>query len=182
MHSLREDLGPLHGAAASGDGKVLFLFGGKVAAAVDLETGKRRATFLGHREAILSLSAAGSLVATGGADGTLRLWDARSGECRKTLKPGLTPSSLHLSGDGRWLAAGFENGSVWIWQLGGQGPPRKALQGKGPVRCVRFLDAGARLLVLAGDGRVDLWDLARCARVGAFEAAGSRLACIDVSD
>jgi WD40 repeat protein len=63
-----------------------------------------------------SLSRGGGLVATGGADGLLRLWDAHSGEHLQTFHGHQGPvRTCALSSDGRRLASGAEDGSVRIW-------------------------------------------------------------------
>ena len=134
----------------------------------------------------------GSLVGTASRDGTVRLWDAASGECRRILRahahPGLT--SLAFSPDGaRLLSSG--SGSLRWWEpatgraLGGEGPPIL-----GP-EVVAWHPDGKTIAIGARDGSVVLaapgsrkairrWEapggVKGIVRSIAFSADGSRLA------
>ena len=51
---------------------------------------------------------AGELVATGGTDNTLRLWDLRSQRCIDVIVVGeSSPASVALSGDNNYVASGL---------------------------------------------------------------------------
>jgi WD40 repeat protein len=56
------------------------------------------------------------LVASGGNDGTVRLWDTASCQLLATLTGHSgTVWGVSLSMDGRLLASGGYDGSVWLW-------------------------------------------------------------------
>jgi WD40 repeat protein len=58
------------------------------------------------------------VVASGSADGTIRLWEAPSGRLLVTLQGhGRVVSSVALSGDGRLLASGGYDGTVRLWEV-----------------------------------------------------------------
>jgi WD40 repeat protein len=76
------------------------------------------ATLLGHTGMVrgVALSRDGRLLASGGVDGSIGLWDTASGRLRTTLH-GHTGQvwCVALSGDGRLVAGGCDDGMVRVW-------------------------------------------------------------------
>jgi WD40 repeat protein len=66
----------------------------------EASSGRRLATLEGHTGAVrgLALTADGRLVASGSFDGTVKLWEARSGALLRTLRPERRYERLDITG------------------------------------------------------------------------------------
>jgi WD40 repeat protein len=112
----------------------------------------------------IAFSPDGKLLAAGGLDGQLRVWDVASGGLvRKFLSSGLGEAfSVAFSPDGKVLAAGFADGSVSLWDVTSGWQVGTLPKQGGQVRWVGFHPDG-RSLAIAGqwrDNHVLVYDLA----------------------
>jgi WD40 repeat protein len=143
----------------------------------------------GHIGAVRSVAVRrdGSRVATGGQDGTVRLWDPVAG--RQLGEPLLASpddvASVEFSPDGAVLAAASGT-DVRLWRVG-TGPPEPVptapalLSGHTDVVYrVAFSPDGTLLASASGDGTVRLWDVATGAPHGP-PLAGHHDAVFDVA-
>jgi WD40 repeat protein/serine/threonine protein kinase len=109
----------------------------------------------------------GRLVARGGIDGIVELWDTATGRKVQTLKGhGGSVRDLAFSPDGARLATGGADGTVRVWDIG---RPREAASLAGPESGSRSVipalsPDGRSLLAIETRGpvrtRVELWDTA----------------------
>ena len=64
----------------------------------------------------VSFNIDGKTLANGNDDGTIDLWDARTGENLRTLSGHVGPvNSVSFSPDGKTLATGSRDGTVLLW-------------------------------------------------------------------
>jgi WD40 repeat protein len=117
-----------------------------------------RAILRGHTGSVdyLAISGDGSLLATGGRDGTVRLWGLPEGEPIGTLDAHIGEvTCLAMATDKRFLVSGSDDGTVRLWGL----PDGGLLKTMEAVRC-RAVSSDGTLLVSGGaDNTLRLWSL-----------------------
>ena len=118
-------------------------------------------TWQGHPSAVwsLALSASGQLMATGGADGTLRLWEVPSG--RQLAVWDVSPngvSGVALSADGELLACTNDDGSLPLWAMGSTQPVAVLHGHTSGTFSVALSSDGHMLASGDAEGTVRLWD------------------------
>ena len=146
----------------------------------------------------VAVSPDGTRIATGGADGLIKLWDAKTLRELRTLE-GHTEAvrCVAFSPDGTRLASGGGDGTVRLWRLGGQHKPlvlrgHKELTGltradgrsiRVSVYAVAFSPDGARLASAGGfgDHTVKVWDAATGKELLTLEGHGKSVLAVAFS-
>jgi WD40 repeat protein len=109
----------------------------------------------------LAYSPDGKLLAGGCSDSTVKLWDAQTGELKKSLTGHSgAVKSIAFSQDGKILASGSADKTVRLWNLS-TGETKLTLTGHSDlVHCVRFSPDGKTLASGSYDKTIKLWEIA----------------------
>ena len=127
--------------------------------------------FDGHDNAVQALAYAdhGSLIASGGADRTVKLWNLSTLDLVRTYKGAKDfITSTAISPDGKLVAAASLDGSIRLWSTSSQRQRRRYLGHTGAINQIAFAPDSRRLVSAGSDGTVRLWDIDRRRAVRAF--------------
>ncbi len=114
----------------------------------------------------VAFSPNGALIAAGGDDGAVRLWNAHNHQPVATMRPSPPYQiwSVAFSPDNRQVvsAAGDDNNSVQLWDVDPAGPTGPAMVGRPgfPLYSVSFSPDGRSIISASNDGTVRVWDVA----------------------
>jgi WD40 repeat protein/serine/threonine protein kinase len=121
------------------------------------------ATLRGHTKPVTSVvfSPEGRRFASASGDGTIRIWEARTGNTLRELKGhSQEVTSLAISSDGRVLVSGSRDRAVRLWDVA-TGTTLAELTGhQAAVRCVAISPDGRRIASGGDDKTIRIWDAA----------------------
>ncbi|MER8595734.1 TIR domain-containing protein [Mesorhizobium sp. M1182] len=120
-----------------------------------------RLALVGNRGPVskIAWSPDGMQIATGGEDGTVRVWAAGSGKELLTFVHDTQVRGIAWSPDGGRLATGELNGALRIWSAtDGQTPPLLVNEFQSPIDSIGWQPDGTNLAVARCDGSVEIRD------------------------
>jgi WD40 repeat protein len=124
----------------------------------------------GHQDEVMSVASSpdGQTLASGSADGTVRLWDVANLTAPVILEDHDDPvTAVAFSLEGQTLGSGSRDGTVRLWNLADSADPVVFEGHELTVTSVAFSPNGQTLASGSEDGTVRLWDVAHPAAVPA---------------
>jgi WD40 repeat protein len=120
-------------------------------------------------------------IASGGMDGTVRLWTIDGKAAAEPFKAHVGPVlSVSFSPDGTRIVSGGMDGTVRLWTIDGKAAgPFKGHDGE--VRSVAFSPDGTRIVSGGDDGTVRLWTLDGKAAAEPFKEPGGKVGSVAFS-
>jgi WD40 repeat protein/tRNA A-37 threonylcarbamoyl transferase component Bud32 len=177
---IQAETGRIRSLIFSPDGKTLATAGGALKL-WDVESGQQLAVLAGHTSLnSVSVSADGTLLATGSLDGTAKTWDVAIRQERAVFKGHKQRIlSVALSPDGKLAASAGGDKTVKVWDAA-TGKELRTLQGhRDQVESLLFTPDGKLLVSASWDTTVRLWDTATWQEIAAF--LGGRASSLAVS-
>ncbi len=129
----------------------------------DVETGARVGLLSGHAGFCFAADVTGEVALTGGFDGTVKLWDLRSGRVARSIVGHSDPvTCVHFNEKdaGLLLSSSFD-GLARVWDLRSGHCLRTIVQDSNPpVGCAKFSPNGKFVLTASFGGLMQLWSYA----------------------
>ncbi|MEY4931517.1 MAG: hypothetical protein RI909_2241 [Bacteroidota bacterium] len=168
--------GMLYASALSPDGKLLAVGGYQVSTEkenyviiIDIEKGQQVATAIGHTDVIttLSFSGSGQFLASGSADGTVRIWKMENFPTlitTATLDIGMPVSNLSFNRMTQELAVASESKDILVFPLAGlkkgekNFSPKMLHKHKGTLNELAYSPDGAYLASSSFENELILWN------------------------
>ena len=131
----------------------------------------------GDSSSVLALAASrdSSLLVSSGIDGALKIWDAASGECRRSFERRLvTPGSFAVSPDASKMAMIGRDGHIYMYDARKDEERLLKISGDGElfIELLAFRSSGKELVACARSGLIGVYDPYDGKALGTVKPAG----------
>jgi len=117
--------------------------------------------YTGHTGAVTSLAvvADGAILATGGEDKTVRVWEITSGKQLRVLQGHLgRVTAIASRSDGKQIASGSEDGAIRMWDLSTDDEHRAMSEATDSLWAVAFSPDGKRVAAAGADKNIRVYN------------------------
>jgi WD40 repeat protein len=98
------------------------------------------------------------VAAPGWQQPTVVIWDVATGSEVMTLTADDEPAVIAFSPDGAWLAGGYGDGTLWIWDLATSAPAHVLSGHESEVNQIAFNPDGSQVATVSSDATIRIWD------------------------
>jgi mono/diheme cytochrome c family protein len=149
----------------------------------DTEKAISRGPFRGHRGAVRALAwgPGRHTFASGGEDGGVRLWDARTGRSRLLGAHGDEVLAVAFSGDGKRLASGGADRVILVWDIATGRRLARLTGSTDSVRALAVSPDGKVVYSAGADRSIRVWDVAKGRQERAWTAHGGTVTALVLS-
>lgn len=126
---------------------------------IDVTNGKTKATFFGHTDRVQATVFANddNLIFSASLDKSIRVWDANSGACLRTLPVNSGVNAIALDSSQAVIAAACVDGKIRAWDAERFEPISVLDFGDGEAVSVDFSSDGKRLAACNREGQISVW-------------------------
>ena len=155
--------------AFSPDGKIIASRDWRTVYLWDIITGQKLAEFGCDNAKSISFSPDGTLLASGGEDNVVKIWNVATGQNLHILTHKSKVNSVAFSPDGKTLASGSYDTTIKLWDVA-TGKEIIKIQKQWPIGDVAFSPDG-KTLAWSSARKITVWDIATQTNLIIFEAS-----------